>query len=102
MIIKAFRDALRLNKIERAIRAADAAIVAKRGDLARQPINQAYNLLLDLTLYRTRLINMIFEWGTMAIELSSQGHEDLANQCKKMEALLQARFDAGDYYREPF
>jgi hypothetical protein len=36
----------------------------------------------------------------MGIAVKERGHTDFADRCTKMSRLLQARFDAGDYYRE--
>lgn len=95
-----FRDGMKLPKIVKAMNTAQAAFNAGQDDIARRSINDAYNMLLDTTIARTPLIMLIAEWGLMGITLKEHGHSDLSDQCTNMSKLLQARFDAGDYYRE--
>ena len=99
-MFKQFRDGLKARKIINAMNAADAAISADHIEIAEGWLDRAYNLLLDTTMPRTLHIEMITGWGLMGIALKERGHTDFADRCTKMSRLLQARFDAGDYYRE--
>ena len=83
-----------------AMNVATRAVIEDRYNLAEPSVVQAYDLLLDVTLPRSILIYMITEWGAMSSAFQKAGHADAADRCGKMSKLLQARFDAGDYYRE--
>jgi len=99
-MFKQFRDRRKAPKIMKAITAGNAAITADRIDIAQQWIDRAYKMSLNTTLPRRAHINMITCWGLMSVSLRDKGHMDLADQCTRMSNLLQARFEAGDYYRE--
>lgn len=99
-MFKQLRDGIRLPKIVKAMNAADVAIDANRLETAEDLLEDAYNLILDTTLIRSALINCITAWRFMAIKLNDKKSPELAARCSKMADLLQARFNAGDYYRE--
>lgn len=101
-MFKQIRDGWRHPKILRAMKIANAAITQGHLDVAERELQYAYGLLLDTTLARMHLINMISWWGMTAISLDERGRSDLAEHCTKMADLLQSRFDAGDYYPQEF
>lgn len=45
--------------------------------------------------------DLTLAWGLMDIKVREMGYPELADHCKKMNALLQARFEAGEYYVNP-
>ncbi|SRR6266403_4030653 len=98
---KQFGDLRRADKVERAMGIASSAIAAGQIHVADHQLEAAYKLCLKTTFLRTPLINLITFWGLIGIKVREMGYPELADHCKKMSALLQARFDAGQYYRDP-
>jgi hypothetical protein len=99
-MFKQFRDGRNARKILQAMELANEYIMANPHlNMIDRLLTQAYDLLLDTTLPRMLHINLITAWGFTGIALKDRGRPDLADRCFKMEGLLQARFDAGDYYR---
>lgn len=99
-MFKQFRDGWKGPKIMKAVNAASAAVAVGRIDIAEARLAEAYKLLIDTTLLQTAHTEMIFTWRLLAMALRDRGRTDLAEQCTTMANLLQARFDAGDFYRE--
>ena len=91
----------RAAKVDKAIGIANSAISAGQIQVANCQLEAAYKLCLETTFLRTSHINLITFWGLTGLSLKKQGHTDFADQCFKMERLLQARFDAGQFYRDP-
>ena len=101
-MFKQFRDGIKLPKIIAAMKAGQAAINVGRFDVARSRIVTAYNMSLDTTFPRSAHINLTTFWGLMGVSLQEKGQNEIADHCLKMSNLLQSRFEAGDYYREPW
>ena len=100
-MLSQFRDGWNRGKLLKEMSAVALALNGDRIDIAEHRIYQAYNLLLETKLPRTLLINMITEWGLISLHLRNAGYSTLSERCKSMSDLLQARFDACDYYRDP-
>jgi hypothetical protein len=96
-----FRDGwkAKANKIGYALHAAKDAIGADHVDTARVWMTKAYKLSLDTTFPRTQLINLTLCWGLLSTDFDKHGDTEAADKCRKMNVLLQSRFDAGDYHR---
>jgi hypothetical protein len=100
-MLKLFRDGwkAKANKIGYALHAAKDAIGADHVDAARAWMTKAYKLSLDTTFPRTQLINLTLCWGLLSTDFDKHGDTEAADKCRKMNVLLQSRFDAGDYHR---
>lgn len=99
-MIKAFRDGMRTAKIRKAMEIAGSALADGRVEIADVQLEKAYKLLLDTRLPRMMHIELITYWGLIGHDVRSQGYTMLADHCDHMNKLLQARFDAGDYYSD--
>ena len=67
--------------------------------IALEHLETAYKLCLETTFLRANHINLITFWGLTGVMVRDAGYIEFAERCFKMERLLQARFDTGDYYR---
>jgi len=88
----------RVNQVHNAI---SDAMDAGNLSLASQLVEKADKLLHRIILPRTALINAIAGWGMMSLRFSDLGANELALRCQRVATLLQARFDAGDYWDDP-
>jgi hypothetical protein len=91
----------KLAKLNRVLSRAANAVTAGHIKSARPLIEQGFELIRTMTLPRTALINAITGWGFMGVRLNELGADDLADFCHKASKILQARFDAGDYFSDP-
>ena len=99
-IFKQIGNLHRADKVSSAMSLADSALAAGRMELVAVRLQIAYKLCLDTTFMRTLHINLTLQWGVFSVKLKELGQPELAAECKKMNALLQARFDAGEYYQD--
>ena len=100
-MFKQIRDGLRAAKVKHTLGIASSAIAAGRIDLAGAPLQKAYNLCIDTTFARMMHIELITFWRLTGLKLSELGlPAEVTEPCEMMAALLQERFDAGDYYRD--
>ena len=98
-MFKQFSDGVNTTRIMRLLKHARGAMEIGRIDLVRENVELAYELSLKTTFVRDFLINLIFDWNMLGIDLQSHDCADLSVACTKMGSLLQARFNAGEYYR---
>ena len=96
-MFKVFRDSWNAPRIAYALNAAKDAIDTDHLD-AVEWMTKAYKLSLDTRLPRKALIDLILCWGLLSTDFDKHGDAEFAEQCRKMNGLLQSRFDAGDYY----
>ena len=80
---------------------AGAAISAGDMQTADYQLEAAYKLCLETQFIRSDIINLISFWGLIGITVRERGYPELADHCKNMAALLQASFNAGEYYGDP-
>ena len=100
-LFKQIGNLRRADKVAKALSNASSAIAAGQMEVADYQFEAAYKLCLETTFVRMNHIDLILQWGLIGEWLKKQGHIDLADRCFKIANLLQARFDAGDYYRNP-
>jgi hypothetical protein len=100
-MFKQLGDGWRTAKINKTMNTAMSALAAGRIEIADVSLEEAYKLLLDTRLPRTLHIEMITAWGLIGLQVREQGYAMLADHCDHMNKLLQARFDAGEYYSDP-
>ncbi|HEY2712965.1 MAG TPA: hypothetical protein VGI60_10650 [Chthoniobacterales bacterium] len=99
-MFKAFRDGANTARIRKAMNLAGSALTNGKIEIADVQLEKAYKLLLDTRLPRMMHIELITFWGLIGHEVRKQGYTMLADHCDHMNKLLQARFDAGDYYSD--
>ena len=63
-------------------------------------LHVAYGFSKKTTMHRKLLIDMILAWGLIGSALRAKGRVIDGNDCEEMANLLQAKFDAGDYYAD--
>ena len=100
-MFKLIRDAWKLPRVTAALDAAKVAIDAGQLELARAWATKAYNMSLDTRFGKADLLNFVLLWGFLSEDFKKRGDTEFAGQCVKMHDLLNSRFYAGDFYREP-
>jgi hypothetical protein len=100
-MFKQLGEGWRWAKLKKAMEAATAAIDAGRIDIADHRLKEAAAILQNTKLPRTDHIEMITFWNMIGLVLNRDGHAQLAMHCENTAKLLQARFDAGEYYGDP-
>ncbi len=91
----------KLAKVNRLLNRASNAVAAGDIETARPLIERGFEVIRTMKLPATALINAITGTGLMGVRLDQLGADDLAAACHREAKLLQARFDAGDFYPDP-
>ncbi len=98
--LKQMGDLRRADKVKREIGIARQAIAAGDIHTADYALEAAYKLCLETMFVRTFHTELQFLWGVIGLKVRDMGYPELADHCTKMNALLQARFEAGEYYAD--
>lgn len=100
-MFKQLAEGWRWAKLKKAMDVATTAIEAGQIHIADLRLEEAYKLLLETKLPRTTHIEMITLWQFIGLRVTELGYPELAAHCHRMAEILQARFDAGEYYADP-
>ena len=98
---KQFGDLRRADKVKKAMSIACSALDAGNIQVADYQLEAAYKLCLDTMFVRAFHTDLTLLWGMIGIKVREMDYPELADHCKKMNALLQARFEVGEYYANP-